>query len=527
MNTCIKRFIAISLCIVILLPLSAMGATAAANDAVTIFLRGSTDIKKFNEDGTSYEIYDDGEYVSAILAKALPLLPGALITGDYTKYSKAILDVITPAYDAFRPSLIDGSVPENTRPDYYWNKEVVEQMANEVTYFSYHLDDRLSPFVVAEDLHNFIETVKSVTGKSKINLYGRCLGPVAVFTYLYLYERPQNYKNINGLMISFSTHDGMALTDSVFTGDVVISEEAVGSWLSKLDVSGTGLGEEVDLLLKEMLGILGAGPEIGFLASILNTLYGELKDVLFKPLVKEYYALCIMNLCCINEKFDDMMNYLFSDEGDSEKYAYVIGELTRYHEEVYPEINNMMAEIKNLGKSLIIMADYGGQQYPLNEAAGYLGDHQVGTKEMSLGATTAKVGKTLSDEYIAEREALGFGKYISPDKKIDASTCLFPDNTFFVQNLDHTWPARYAGIELDLLTKYSAFDINTNPEIPQFLFFDEANEKLVPLADVELKEDVDYSEGITGFFGVIFRLVEFIKNIIIEIIEMGKSFATV
>ncbi len=502
-----KKTLAILLSVMMLLSVcgGVLSASAAYADCVTIYVRGSTDINKFNEDGTQQEIYDDGEYVAALLKEAVPMLPGAMITGNYEEYANKVLEIITPAYDAFRPSLVDGSVPENTRPDFYWNEDTIRK--GDTTYFEYCMDDRLSPFAVAEDLHNYIEAVKAYTGKSKINLYGRCLGPVAVVTYLYMYERPNNYAGINGIMLSFSTHEGMAITDSVFTGNVVISQKTIDSYLSNWDLEETGLDAELADMLNLLLTGIGKTLGIKLTAKVLNKLYLALKDCLFKPLLKDYYALCIMNLACINEKYDDLLAYLFSDEGDDEKYAYLLGELKRYHEEVYPMINTMLSEIKEQGKSMLIVADYGGQQYPLCEESEYLGDFQVGTKAQSLGATTAKIGETLSDEYIKQQQDKGLGQYISPDKKLDASTCAFPDNTFFIANLNHSWPATYAEEELSLLEN-EAKDINSPLVLSQFMYWDYENEKLVALEDVlEDEKPLGIFDRIKNFFKHLFNMI--------------------
>ncbi len=485
----VKKLIAALLCAMLIIGSGVMAVSVgAANDTALIYLRGSTDLYKFNDDGTYYEMFDDGEYVKDIIENAIPLLPGALL-GDVEPYSQAILEAVTPAWDAFRPNIEDGSVPEDTHVINKWTYESVAYDAAHYNYFEYCMDPRLSPFEAAADLHEFVEAVKAETGKTKIHLYARCLGPVLAMTYLYLYEAPTNFENVEGVMLSFSTHNGMTLTDAVFTGNVNITETAFTNWLSGFDFEedvGYEVNSLINLILTEIANTAGlkATPEV------LNKLYEKFRDPLFKPLLKNYYALCLMNLACVNEDFDDMMAYLFSDEGDDEKYAYAIGELTRYHNEIYPEINSMLHTIKDQGKTMIIMADYNGQQYPLNEEAEYIGDFQVGLKSMSLGATGAKIGETLSDEYIADRIEKGFGKYISPDRKVDASTCEFPDNTFFVANFDHQWPGKYAGIETNML-EAEAFDIYSDPNLPQFLYWDFETENLVPLASVLPEEEPD------------------------------------
>ena len=56
----------------------------------------------------------------------------------------------------------------------------------------------------------------------------------------------------------------------------------------------------------------------------------------------------------------------------------------------------------------------------------------------SFGATTSTVYGTLDEDYIVNRLAENKGKYISPDKQIDASTCLFPEYTWFAKGVSHS-----------------------------------------------------------------------------------------
>lgn len=43
----------------------------------------------------------------------------------------------------------------------------------------------------------------------------------------------------------------------------------------------------------------------------------------------------------------------------------------------------------------------------------------------------------VSFAYLSEAESRGAGKYVSPDKKIDASACLLPDHTWFIRDVAH------------------------------------------------------------------------------------------
>ena len=132
----------------------------------------------------------------------------------------------------------------------------------------------------------------------------------------------------------------------------------------------------------------------------------------------------------------------------------------------------------------------------------------MGTREQSLGATVCRVGETLSQEYVQRQRAVHLGNYVSPDKKVDASTCAFPNNTYFIDNLNHTWPGVYAGLELDLLRRADV-RVTADPAYPQFLHWDAEAENLVPLADV-LKNEEEQTPG--GFRGFILRVKAFFQS---------------
>ena len=78
----------------------------------------------------------------------------------------------------------------------------------------------------------------------------------------------------------------------------------------------------------------------------------------------------------------------------------------------------------------------------------------------SLGATYAKAGEVLSEEYIATRDP----KYISPDGSLDISTCLFPDNVWFFEGQHHEVGRN--DVVLKLIAKLASGQINSTADMP-------------------------------------------------------------
>ena len=79
------------------------------------------------------------------------------------------------------------------------------------------------------------------------------------------------------------------------------------------------------------------------------------------------------------------------------------------------------------------IAKYGFLNFPMTVDADLISDALVSVKHCAYGATTAPVGKTFSEDYIAGRDS----KYISPDKQVDLSTCRQPDKTWVVKGAHH------------------------------------------------------------------------------------------
>ena len=75
----------------------------------------------------------------------------------------------------------------------------------------------------------------------------------------------------------------------------------------------------------------------------------------------------------------------------------------------------------------MIVANYGTRALPLTSKKNNQTDMIIDTKYASAGATVAAFGKKLKKN----------GRYVSPDKVLDASTCTLPDNTWFFKGVTH------------------------------------------------------------------------------------------
>ena len=130
-----------------------------------------------------------------------------------------------------------------------------------------------------------------------------------------------------------------------------------------------------------------------------------------------------------------------------------------YHNEVQLEAKNLLLQAKEGGVKIAIISGYGHAPIPGTKAQDYHCDNLIDTALASGGATVAPYGKKL---------ACGSPDYLSPDGIIDASTCLFPEYTWFIKGLIHesgpTWALRQW-----IINSNKQPTVHDNTAFPQFM----------------------------------------------------------
>ena len=139
--------------------------------------------------------------------------------------------------------------------------------------------------------------------------------------------------------------------------------------------------------------------------------------------------------------------------------------------------------MKNLeadGIPFAVLVKYNIPSYPFYENAKQQTDMVSDVYHVSFYATSANYGETLSDEYI---NSLKDKKYLSPDKVIDASTCMFPDTTWFVKNISHDpFPPSIDKLIYKFVRAHGNFTVFDDANYTQYLDYIEETDTLVPLA---------------------------------------------
>ena len=125
------------------------------------------------------------------------------------------------------------------------------------------------------------------------------------------------------------------------------------------------------------------------------------------------------------DDFDDSVDAMTAI-GFLDQSSGLYKKITRYHK-VQKRLPGNLKAMQKAGTDVVIVANYGLPNIPINSAYANQTDILIDTKYASVGATTADYGKTLKRT----------GAHVSPDRIVDAATCTLPDNTWFFKGVAH------------------------------------------------------------------------------------------
>lgn len=219
---------------------------------------------------------------------------------------------------------------------------------------------------------------------------------------------------------------------------------------------------------------------------------------------------------------DAALNLLFGEDGSElrVKYAGLIDKIQEYRNKVSKNLTGFYDSLGEKGIHVGFIAKYGFLNAPITAEVDILSDSLVRLTHATMGATTALIEETLSDEYIEKRFSEGKGKYISPDKQVDLSTAYSPDTTWIVKKAHHNVFEPYCPV-------LTAFFNGTNETVDsinvgsQFMVYDFGTDTVTAMTE-ENCEDYDFITRPVKKPTTETRLVSFMRflTMIINLITM-------
>lgn len=360
------------------------------------------------------------------------------LTGNFKKYYNYIYESVEPI---FGDSLLDcNGEPINGSSISKGSKNAVEISRHtdyknyDTNQYRFYYDWRLDPLETADELNAYIKDIKAATGFDKIGIICRCLGANVFLAYVSKY----GMDDIKGVGFDGIVANGSEILSEPISGKFEFNIDALNRLLIDLDAVGMINVDSTIPVAVDVASKSGAIDILKFLIKFPNY-YRIVKGITSSLSLSTFYTWPNYWAAVKAEDYQTALEYVFGPQGSEKRqqYAGLIKKLDAYDVQVRQKIPELMKQIKD-SANLCIISKYGMQCSPISESNDLIGDQFISAKISSFGATTGTIYKPLSIEYVQNAIAIGNEKYLSPDRQIDASTCMFPDQTFFIKGSSHS-----------------------------------------------------------------------------------------
>ena len=479
---------------------------------------------------------EDSDLLSSVANILLPFLVDGLLKDEWDAYYENLQKEIS---EIFSEIILDpnGEVTNGSGISEARKKEMADDLKQDfkktrgyyqINDYRFWYDWRLDPIYTADRLHEHIQKVKTVTGCPKVSIMASCLGTIVTTAYITKYGTD----DLHGVGFTGSVSGGAEALSEAISGKFDINGYAISRTLIDSDYIGEF---NVDKFVTSSIELLTAVGVFDYLEDgVKETLYAKLVEGVTSALaLSTLFSFPNYWAAVSPEDYDAAMLHVFGPKGSEKRktYAGLIEKIENYNNTVR---KNYDATIRSIGKNGVLfgaVSKYGFQILPICKSYDVVSDQFVSVTHSSFGAKTSKLHNTLTDDYIQSRVEAGFADYISPDKKVDASTCAYPESTWFMKNVSHS---EYTTFERKLLydvitadKQIKCGDVVDGLRYSRFLVYDYETDIMTTMttencntenwaADKDTEEPQTIFEKIlvrlTAFFNWIASLFNFLKK---------------
>ena len=461
--------LAMILVVTTLAPAFASGKKCDCGTAPIVQVRG---IGETLYDGEGNPVFSAENIIKGILP-AIPGLTYYLATGDtdvlVDALKVAVKDIFAPvSYDnnlnrdsvvtvkGYTSDSVESYVDmseEHSGSEYTLAQAVYNELGEGHSYLFIY-DWTANPFDIAEDLNQFIQEVKEKSGHDKVSICAESMGGCMTNTYLALY----GYDDVENLVMANSAFNGLEMLGQLFIGNPEIDGEALAGLIVQ-SIYGSA----------EYASLIPYIPVFEQLALFANDLFEKAGDRIYEEVLIPVFGYLPSFWCFIPEyHFEEAMEKMLPDAGP-ELLAFV----NEYYEKVASKTGDRVKEmVESEDVNYFCVSNYNKFIAPVTETARWNSDGVIETYNTSGFATVADMGTTLGADYV---QAVDMGRnMISPDNIVDASTCQAPMQTWFTKNWGHIAYNLNDGtcdFYVWLLTANEQYTIDSNPQYPQFMYY--------------------------------------------------------
>lgn len=476
-------------------------------------------LNSFNNGGESGETEEEGGVLDAVVNILQPFLVEGILFNKWDNYyaalEKEIGELFTEVqYDKNGESKNDIDISKNLRDLMAYNM-TVDKKQGKGSYYAYDYqfwyDWRQDPLKTADEFHAYIEGIKKATGCDKVSVLARCLGTTVVMAYIAKYGTDSLY----GVAFDGSVVEGAELISETISGEFTVDAAGINRFL--LDMNATGSASIDNFVMKSI--------DLAEKSGAIDVLTGTVKYTVYNRIVKGVTSALSLGTfftwpgywaCVSEEDYENALLYVFGEEGSAKRteYAGLIEKIEDYQTLVRAELDTLYDAMDESGMRIGVIAKYGFQIAPVCKSSDQFADQYATLNKASFGASVAdSIYDTFSDDYIAQREAEGKAKYISPDRQVDASTCRWPQYTWFTKNISHSY---WHDFETALLYRVITSDVQYTVDdfdCTQFTVHDYETGLVSAMTEDNCHTEAWYEEVKDGEPNFLQRIMDFFKTL--------------
>ena len=516
MKKFIKKILSVVLCLSVIFCTCAVAVStsatdyAAGTDIPLIYVVGTGGhLIADNPDGTTRKIFPltlPENFIMDTVEANIGVFAKAVLTQEWDEFCDVLYSVMSPLYADL---MLDenGNPRDNSRVDVPSIDRINPTKVNgkyATEQFRFFYDWRIDPYATADQLHEYIEAVLAATGETEVALLGRCLGDCITAAYMEKYDG----EYVTDYISYASALNGAEFCSKAFCGDLYIDADGVERFVYDLELA---TDSNMNEFIQAFVTVLNKTYGLDFLAWSINNVYPDIYLKIVPRLLRDMYGNFPAYWAMVSDEDYEKAKETVFYGVDKEQYATFIDVIDNYHYNVQVKAPEMFREFSENGINVTNVTKYGYQTLPVIKDADVLGEDFCTVTKASFGATTATIDTVLSDDYIAAAQANGTDRYISPDKQIDASTCVSPDTTWFVKNLKHqTFPTVINPL-FNYIINAENPNVFDNEDFPQYLVYNQQTDTLSPMVPENMNTTERYNPD---FFEALKKVMTFLFNLI-------------
>lgn len=295
--------------------------------------------------------------------------------------------------------------------------------------YNFTYDWRGDPIDHAAQLNAFISEVKANTNSKKVNIVAMSMGATVALAYLNAYGG----HHIKNIVFAAPAWQGTSTVGDIVTNNIELDVFAIENYLVQL-ANGSATTHIAAFVISFIASYEGLSRE--YFADVNEFVSGILPRMYSDSFVPYFAGMPGLWCLCPAEYYEAGKDFLFDSHGITIDPAYE-ARIDAYHN-IQVNAKSVVEKAMADGANFYIVCGYNCQIAPIS--TGYeTSDAVIDTKYMSGGATCAKYLQSKDDWGKVYRQSIKDGhNHVSWDSKVDASTCMFPEYTWFIKNQQHT-----------------------------------------------------------------------------------------